>query len=67
MTWPKNGNIERVRDAVYAGWKTRDAICHVTGLDPQQVENACKRIKDIRRDEDGWVPASNCLLANVWH
>lgn len=66
MTWQKNGNIERVRDAIYAGARTYDAISRATGLDYQQVTNAIKRIKDIRRDGDGWVPASSCALANTW-
>lgn len=65
----RNGNLERVFDAVSQGVSDESAIAIWLGIDKQAVTNACKRLVDakrIRKDGRHWKKNTVPLLEEVW-
>lgn len=65
----RNGNVERVYDAVRQGVSDRKAIATWVGIDEQAVTNALYRLIDakrVRKDGKLYVPNTAPTLAQLW-
>lgn len=65
----RNGNVERVFNAVSQGVTDRKAMATWLALDQQAVDNALKRLIDgkrVRREGKAYVVNAAPAIARVW-